>query len=122
MKALAPEKTIPDKHYFRIGEVGRIGGVPTYVLRFWESEFPQIRPRRTPSGQRLYRRKDVELILTIRHLLYEKKFTIEGARQHLRQHRFPGASSAPGTRRKNADTVTLEEIRRELAHIRNLLS
>ena len=73
----------PDKLYYRIGEVSKIAGVPAYVLRFWESEFSAIRPGRTPSGQRLYRKKDVELILTVKQLLYDKKFTIEGARNQL---------------------------------------
>ena len=65
------KKELPDKLYFRVGEVGTIVGVPAYVLRFWETEFKRINPKRTPSGQRLYRKKDVELILKIRHLLYE---------------------------------------------------
>ena len=63
---------LPDKLYFKIGEVSAIAGVPPYVLRFWESEFSRIRPRRTPSGQRMYRRADVERILYIKHLLYER--------------------------------------------------
>jgi DNA-binding transcriptional MerR regulator len=105
---------IPDRLYYRIGEVSRIASVPPYVLRFWEKEFRQINPKRTPSGQRLYRKKDVELILTIKHLLYEKKFTIEGARRRLRAG---GAEpdSPPGDE-------TLEEIRDELIAIRRLLS
>lgn len=75
---------IPDKPYFKIGEVAELAGVPSYVLRFWESEFSNIRPKRTDSGQRLYRRNDVEIILTIKQLLHEKRFTIEAAKQHLR--------------------------------------
>ena len=78
-----PHKDIPDKLYFRIGEVSKIAGLPTYVLRFWETEFSRIRPKRTAAGQRLYTRGDIELVLKIKHLLYEKKFTIQGARQHL---------------------------------------
>ena len=65
---------IPDKLYFKIGEVSRIAEVPTHVLRFWESEFPKIAPKRTPSGQRLYTRKDVERVLTIKDLLYRRRF------------------------------------------------
>jgi len=76
---------LPDKLYFRVGEVSRLAGVEPYVLRFWESEFPQIRPKRTPSGQRMYRKKDVETILAIRHLLYDLKFTIPGARQKIKK-------------------------------------
>ena len=74
---------IPDKLYFRIGEVSKIVALPTYVLRFWETEFSRLRPKRTSSGQRLYTRKDIELIFKIKDLLYEKKFTIRGARRHL---------------------------------------
>ena len=81
MPSNAPQ--IPDKLFFRIGEVSRLTGVPSSVLRFWEGEFPRIKPQRTDTGQRVYRRSEVELILTIKHLLYDQKFTIKGARQHL---------------------------------------
>jgi DNA-binding transcriptional MerR regulator len=76
---------IPEKPYFKIGEVARICGVEPYVLRYWETEFRSLRPQKTPSHQRLYRRKDVELLLQIRHLLYEERFTIAGARGRLRE-------------------------------------
>ena len=74
---------IPEKLYFRIGEVARLVGVQPYVLRFWESEFPALAPKKSGTGHRFYRRKDVELLLRIKQLLYEKRFTIEGARRHL---------------------------------------
>src|SRR5512133_3484311 len=74
---------IPDKLYFKIGEVSELLGVEPYVLRYWESEFPGLSPKKSGTGHRLYRRKDVELLLRIKHLLYEKRFTIEGARQTL---------------------------------------
>lgn len=74
-----------DKRYFRIGEVSRIIGVEPYVLRYWESEFPQIRPSRADSNQRTYQRKDVELIMEIKRLLYEEKMTIEGAKKRLKK-------------------------------------
>ena len=74
---------IPDKLYFRIGEVARLGGIKPYVLRFWETEFPTLKPKPSGSGQRLYRRKDVEHVLEIKRLLYQERFTIEGARKHL---------------------------------------
>src|SRR3954469_20456741 len=74
---------IPDKLYFKIGEVSELLGVEPYVLRYWETEFPVLSPKKSGTGHRLYRRKDVELLLRIKHLLYEKKFTIEGARQTL---------------------------------------
>ncbi|MBI5479267.1 MAG: MerR family transcriptional regulator [Deltaproteobacteria bacterium] len=75
---------IPDKAYFRIGEVARILGVKPYVLRYWESEFKAIRPQKSRSQQRLYRRRDVELLVRIKKLLYEERFTIAGARRKLR--------------------------------------
>lgn len=77
------EQNIPDKLYFRIGEVSKLTGIKPYVLRFWESEFPGLGPRKSGTGHRLYRRKDVELVLEIKHLLYERRFTIEGARKWL---------------------------------------
>ena len=75
---------IPDNLFFRIGEVSQLLGLEAYVLRFWEAEFPSVAPKKSGTGRRLYRRKDVEKLLTIKHLLYEKRFTIEGARQHLK--------------------------------------
>jgi DNA-binding transcriptional MerR regulator len=72
---------IPDKLYFRIGEVSRLCEVPAYVLRFWESEFPQLKPHKGGTGQRLYRRRDVETVLHIKSLLYDEGYTISGARQ-----------------------------------------
>lgn len=76
---------LPDKLYFKIGEVGDIVGVKQHVLRYWESEFPSIRPQKSKTNQRLYRRKDVEAVLAIKHLLYDRKFTIEGAKQYLKE-------------------------------------
>lgn len=78
-----PYPEIPDKLYFRIGEVSELAGVKPYVLRYWETEFAGIGPKKSGSNHRLYRRKDVELILDIKHLLYEKRYTIEGARKLL---------------------------------------
>jgi len=72
---------IPDKLYFRIGEVARLCEVPAYVLRFWESEFPQLKPHKGGTGQRLYRKRDVEMALRIKNLLYDEGYTIPGARQ-----------------------------------------
>ena len=77
---------IPDnKRYFRIGEVSHLTSLEPYVLRYWESEFPQIRPRRADSNQRTYRKEDLETILEIKRLLYEEKLTIKGAKQRLKQ-------------------------------------
>lgn len=74
---------LPSKLYFRIGEVARLTGLKQHVLRYWETEFPAVAPRKMGSNHRMYRRKDVESILEIKHLLYEKRYTIEGARKHL---------------------------------------
>ncbi len=74
---------IPNKLYFRIGEVAKLAGIKPYVLRFWESEFSMLGPKKSGTGHRLYRRKDVELVLEIKRLLYEKRFTIEGARKFI---------------------------------------
>jgi DNA-binding transcriptional MerR regulator len=76
---------IPDKPYFKIGEAARICGLKPYVLRYWETEFKSLRPQKTSSQQRLYRRKDVEHLLRIRQLLHDERFTIEGARARLRE-------------------------------------
>lgn len=107
---------IPDKFYFKIGEVSKIVGVPPYVLRFWESEFKQIKPKRTESGQRAYRKQDVALVLLIKHLLYERKFTIEGARQHLKHK----TGDAPADDRTDKPPG-IAEIRSELIRIRDLI-
>lgn len=80
--AQAPE--IPDKVFFKIGEVSRILEVPEHTLRYWEDEFSQVRPQKTRSGQRLYRRRDIEILLQIKQLLWEQKFKIAGARERLR--------------------------------------
>jgi DNA-binding transcriptional MerR regulator len=79
--------SIPEKLYYKIGEVSGITGIEPYVLRYWESEFKIVSPSRTSSKQRLYRKKDVELILEIKKLLYEEKFTIAGAKKKLQKTR-----------------------------------
>ncbi len=76
---------IPDKQYFKIGEVAEIAGVEPYVLRYWETEFRSIRPEKTRSNQRLYRRRDVETVLQIKRLLYDEGFRIDGAKRRLRE-------------------------------------
>src|SRR6202012_1415153 len=92
---------IPDKLYFRIGEVSELLGVEPYVLRYWETEFNALSPKKSGTGHRLYRRKDVELLLRIKHLLYEKKFTIEGARQHLHEESRSPKSRTPKTAQRD---------------------
>ncbi|HUQ93540.1 MAG TPA: MerR family transcriptional regulator, partial [Bryobacteraceae bacterium] len=89
-----PAFEIPDKLYFRIGEVSKLAGVKQFVLRFWETEFSQLAPKKSGTGHRLYRRKDVETVLEIKRLLYGERFTIEGARNHL-QTKGPEAAKAP---------------------------
>jgi DNA-binding transcriptional MerR regulator len=83
--AMARMPEIPNKLYFRIGEVSDLVGVRPYVLRYWESEFPDIKPSKSKSGQRLYKRRDVEQLVRIRQLLYEERFTIDGARKRLKE-------------------------------------
>jgi len=112
---------IPERLYFRIGEVAELCHLPAYVLRFWESEFPQLRPVKSSTGQRMYRRKDVENVLRIKKLLYEEGFTIAGARQHLRtalkgekeQHPLPFPAAA---------NTNLKYIRQGLQEILGMLS
>jgi DNA-binding transcriptional MerR regulator len=109
---------IPDKLYFKIGEVSELLGVEPYVLRYWETEFPVLSPKKSGTGHRLYRRKDVELLLRIKHLLYEKRFTIEGARQALHaEAKAPKAKPAKQAQQELFSEDPLPEIRRELAEI-----
>jgi DNA-binding transcriptional MerR regulator len=103
---------IPDKIYFKIGEVSKICGLPSHVLRFWETEFKKINPRRTASGQRMYTQKNIEMILQIKHLLHERKFTIEGARKYLNAKT---ETESPGIRQ------FLDNLKTELTGIRDLL-
>ena len=108
-----PETKLPDKLYFRIGEVSSLADLPTYVLRFWETEFSQIKPKRTPSGQRIYTKSDVTIILKIKYLLYNQKYTIPGAKQHLKEKSEEGKC--------NSWNQALAGIRQELESIRELL-
>lgn len=93
----APDSpAIPDRLYFKIGDVARICKVETYVLRFWETQFPQLKPNKSGTGQRLYRRHDVELALKIKHLVHTEGYTLLGARQALEQnHRQPSLQPEP---------------------------
>ena len=82
-----PSVKIPDKLFFKIGEVSRITGVKSHVLRYWETEFPALNPPKNRAAQRAYRKKDIETILRIKNLLYEENYTISGARKRLREMR-----------------------------------
>ena len=117
-----PEPSIPNKLYFKIGEVSTITGVEPYVLRYWESEFKTIKPSRTQSKQRIYRRKDVELILEIKKMLYEQKFTIAGARKRLQEVKSQDKKQLhfDFTVQKDHQKI-LGEIKAELKALRKLL-
>ena len=132
---------IPNKLYFRIGDVARLAGIKPYVLRFLESEFPSLGPKKSGTGHRLYRRKDVEQVLEIKRLLYDKRFTIEGARKFLESRpKTDAAAAAPArtTKRRapkasaqqtakvqaalfDASGPALEAVRAELREILKLL-
>jgi DNA-binding transcriptional MerR regulator len=113
---------IPDKLYFKIGEVSVLLGVEPYVLRYWETEFPVLSPKKSGTGHRLYRRKDVELLLRIKHLLYEKRFTIEGARQSLQaESKAPKPKAPKRVQQELFAEDPLPGIRKELADILLLL-
>ncbi|MEO8026988.1 MAG: MerR family transcriptional regulator [Bryobacteraceae bacterium] len=124
---------IPDKLYFRIGDVSRLAAIKPYVLRFWETEFPGLGPKKSGTGHRLYRRKDVELVLEIKRLLYEKRYTIEGARKFLEDRQRGGGTPKPGPKAvpakaqaqamlfdNSADALTA--VRKELTEILAILS
>jgi len=115
------EIIIPDKLYFRIGEVASLCRLPAYVLRFWETEFPQLRPVKSSTGQRMYRKRDVESVVRIKKLLYEDGFTIAGARVQLREEtkadRNQAALPFPVT-----PSVNVAHLRNELQQILHILS
>jgi DNA-binding transcriptional MerR regulator len=115
---------IPDKLYFRIGDVARICEVPAYVLRFWESEFPQLKPNKGGTGQRLYRRRDVEMALRVKTLLYDEGYTIPGARSVLKSEfrQKEPQLALPGAALPSSDAKQLRGLRRELEAIATLLA
>ncbi len=133
---------LPDKLYFKIGEVAKIVGVKPYVLRYWETEFPSIRPGKTRSKHRLYRKRDVETLLEIRRLLHDERYTIEGAKRRLREGRAGEAGDDVVELTELAEEESVEEtndsqmalpiadsryrevlrdVRRELQELRSLL-
>lgn len=112
------DESIPDKTYFRIGEVARLLNVQPYVIRYWESEFKTVRPIRTRSDQRLYRRQDVIQLVLIRKLLYEENFTINGARKQLQRMRAEEGGAAA----QEAPEELLAQIEKGLRQIREIVS
>jgi DNA-binding transcriptional MerR regulator len=120
-KSTANEVLIPDKLYFRIGEVASLCRLPAYVLRFWESEFPQLKPVKSSTGQRMYRKRDVESVLRIKQLLYEQGFTISGARQQLRTETKSDKTQSAIPFPSNS-VPEIQNIRRGLREILDLLS
>jgi DNA-binding transcriptional MerR regulator len=119
---------IPDKLYFRIGDVAHICEVPAYVLRFWESEFSQLKPNKSGTGQRLYRRRDVEMALRIKRLLYDEGYTIPGARQVFQSEarevrKKPSFPELPlPVAASDAAAATLESVRKELRSLAAMLA
>ena len=121
LSASLRQGNIPDKLYFKIGEVKKITGIEPHVLRYWESEFRIIRPQRATSKQRLYRRADVENILTIKKLLYEDGYTVPGARKFLNAKKDETESKAqpkiPGKKTRSM----LAELKNDLKQLRDML-
>jgi DNA-binding transcriptional MerR regulator len=111
---------IPDKLYYRIGEVEQITEVPAYVLRYWESEFKLLRPKKNPAGQRLYRRKDIDLVLRIKTLLYDERLTLEGAKKRLRGDARAASQMDLGLKDATLETA-LRRVRDRLRALRERL-
>jgi DNA-binding transcriptional MerR regulator len=139
-KRVLESPTIPDRLYFKIGDVARICGLETYVLRFWESQFPQLKPNKSGTGQRLYRRREVELVLEIKRLVHTDGYTLAGARHVLDQQnrraaaqehkpagqpepvsRFSQLAAGPSQRR-DAAAATIGHARAELRELAALLA
>lgn len=103
------QEIVPDKNLYRIGEVSRITDTKPFVLRYWETEFPMLQPVKSPSGHRLYRRKDVDTVLLIKRLLYDEGFTIAGARRHLRDaNESPAEAASTGGEPKRKPALESE--------------
>lgn len=115
------DRQVPDKLYFKIGEVAELTGVKPHVLRYWESEFAAIRPVKSRSRQRLYRRKDIETVLRIKELLYGQGFTIAGARNKLREQDGDDQGQLGLPLPGDVDRRLLEEIRADLQALRRSL-
>jgi len=127
VKQLTPErKEIPDKVYFRIGEVSDLVGVDQHVLRYWETEFKVIRPRRAKSNQRLYRKQDVENLLLIKTLLHNEGYTISGARKFLKNQsqdvKVTGQEKKKRSDENRSSGTQLASIKKELVKIQQILA
>src|ERR1700761_1993106 len=125
----APQKPeIPDKLYFRIGEVARLCSVAPYVLRFWETEFTQLKPNKSGTGQRLYRRRDVEMALRVKRLLYDEGYTIAGARQAIQaesRNKRSGQPELPLPQQQQTAQeaqARLHKVRKELREMLSMLA
>jgi DNA-binding transcriptional MerR regulator len=115
------EVIIPDKLYFRIGEVATLAALPAYVLRFWETEFPQIKPTKGSTGQRMYRRRDVESVLQIKRLLYDEGYTIAGAREKLKADAKPKSAQATLPLITTPPVDRLKRMRQELRDLLQMM-
>ena len=128
-KHIAPATEIPDRLYFRIGDVARICGVEPYVLRFWETQFPNLKPGKGGTGQRLYRRREVELALRIKQLVHSEGYTLAGARQALESAPKPrvkqpqlALTNEQAQQRLDAATAAIGRARAELRELANQLA
>jgi DNA-binding transcriptional MerR regulator len=113
---------LPEKIYFKIGEVSEIVGVEPYVLRYWETEFELLKPSKAPSKHRLYKKRDVELLLDIKRLLYTEGFTIEGARKKLRESKKDEKNQLKLPLLEQKYKSALMKIKKELESLRRLVS
>jgi DNA-binding transcriptional MerR regulator len=113
---------LPEKIYFKIGEASEIVGVEPYVLRYWETEFDLLRPSKAPSKHRLYKKRDVELLLDIKRLLYSEGFTIEGARRKLKETKKEDKDQLKLPLAEQKYRSALVKLKRDLESLRKLLS
>ena len=113
---------LAEKLYYRIGEVEEIAGVPAYVLRYWESEFKLLRPKKNPAGQRLYRRRDLELVQRIKALLYDERLTLEGAKKRLIAESRKSSQQLDLGMREATYAQALKRVRERLLALRARLS
>ena len=123
MSSAAPTTVSDETRYYRIGEVSRLTALKPFVLRYWETEFPMLQPVKSPSGHRLYRQEDVDLVLKIKRLLYDEGFTIAGARRHFQELANGSREAAEGgvAGARTVDTSTAQLSRKMLLDLRDAL-